>query len=207
MWEEVKVKSTKEVEALVKDYYGTWLRSYVPSDKSPDVDWLLITPETIQDKVILDLGCCYPNDAIKFGALAKRWVSIDLCPEIIGTNKRRFDTPKVEFLVMNMRKLMFDDNTFDVVLDMSSGDHMNWDGFRECVREAHRVLKSGGVFICSYAVVNPYQINEDEGFGYTRWSTYEEMRGVFKALDFTIVREEGLDITKTNRAGIVGKKL
>lgn len=200
------MRKTERVEASVRAYYGARLASYVASDKSRDVDWLLVTPEVTEDKVVLDLGCCYPNDALKFGGLAKRWVSIDLCPEVIEANKKKFNIPKVEFMVMNMRKLMFSDNTFDVALDMSSGDHMNWDGFRECVRETHRVLKPGGIFICIYAVINPFQSSEDLEFGYTRWSSYEEMRLAFRGSGFTIIQEAGLDITKTNRAGIVGRK-
>ncbi len=201
--------TTEDIEKQVRLYYGTCLRSYVPSDKSNDVDGLILTPELVRDKVVLDLGCCYPNDALKFGEYSKSWIAIDFCPEVIEANKTLPNPKQVEYRLMNMRKLEFEDSTFDVVLDMSSGDHQNWEGFEECARETYRVLKPKGIFICVYATTRPGEDKEwhgFRGFGYTRWSFPEEMRPLIKKIGFDIIREEGLDINVTNRAGLVGVK-
>lgn len=197
------------IDDLVKDYYGRVrpngsLGSFVPSDKSADFDWHFITPEIIQDKVVLDLGCCYPNDALHFGSYAKEWYSIDFCEEVIKKCQAMNFPDHVHFLHMDMRTLKFFHQTFDIVLDMSSGDHLSLSDLKKCVKEVFRVLKPGGTFFMTYANKEYFEQYEYFGrdFGYWRCEHPDFIEDVLKNAGFEITTHEN----HTARAFISGRK-
>lgn len=186
--------NSEKIDALVRGYYGSRLGSFVPSDKSNELDWDYVHSAFIKNKTVLDMGCCYPNDAIEFGKYAKKWISIDFCPEVIAACKKldlgRYS--QIHFLEMDMRKLEYNNEEFDVVLDMSAGDHLSWEDFTICVQETYRVLKLGGSFVCVYANLNDYPNEETFGgdFGYWRCAYPKDIEDLMIYAGFSITRHD-----------------
>lgn len=98
-------------------------------------------------KSVLSLGCGsgIENQYLKEQGAAKS-VGIDITTELIEIAKR--EHPKCEFHVMDMERLKFGDNTFDLVYS-SLVIHYLIGGPHKALKEAFRVLKPGGTFLFS----------------------------------------------------------
>lgn len=148
----------------------------------------------LRGKDVLNLGCYYPEDEIANAAHC-RMTSIDLCPEVIEA--ARLLAPAATFVVMDMRDLDLPDDSFDVVCDFSSGDHLTRDHYAEALDEVARVLRPGGHFVCvytntpamqSHGIWKPGQETETARFGFTQGNTPEQMRAQLVAHGLGVVQ-------------------
>jgi ubiquinone/menaquinone biosynthesis C-methylase UbiE len=99
---------------------------------------------------ILDLGVGGGRTTSYLSAIASRYVGIDFSEEMIRVCRNKF--PHVRFAVADASDLsQFADASFDAVVFSFNGvDELVPNEKREnCLRECHRVLKTGGVFIFS----------------------------------------------------------
>jgi len=99
---------------------------------------------------ILDLGVGGGRTTPFLSAMASRYVAVDYSDEMIRACRSKF--PDLQFEVMDASDLsQFADASFDLVVFSFNGiDCIVPDEKREkCLRECHRVLKAGGVFIFS----------------------------------------------------------
>jgi SAM-dependent methyltransferase len=170
------------------------------------LDWKIAYPY-IRNKDVLNVGCAYPIDEIVLGLYAKSWVAIDFVPEVIQRNTLEFKyihMNKVKMLCMDCRELKLEPQSFDVVLDFSSGDHVCRG--RELMRkEVYRVLRKGGLYIVMYPNRNyPGYENSDscDKFGYEHHFTPEEIRAELEVAGFRIT---DTDVTNV-RSLIIGVK-
>src|SRR5215204_1288843 len=147
---------------IVKSWFND-PQHWAGSGKSSQcIDRKLLLPEMVKDKVVLNLGCFFPEDEHVYGGLAKRWVAVDFSEDVITRCKGMTSTPStVEYLLMDMRNLDFPNNTFDLICDFSSGDHIDEAGFRQTLGEVYRVLKPGMHFLITYANANFFCAGED----------------------------------------------
>lgn len=100
--------------------------------------------------VILDLGVGGGRTTPYLSAIASRYVGVDYSEEMIRACRSRF--PHLEFSVADASDLaQFADASFDsVVFSFNGLDCLVPDEKREkCLRECHRVLKAGGIYIFS----------------------------------------------------------
>ena len=197
--------NSEEIASEVKSWYGseTHWRNSVKTQQC--VDYRIVDQgNLLRDKVVLNIGCFYPADEIHFGGLTRHWTSIDFTPEVISRCKLMNVGSHVEFRLMDARRMEFRDHSFDVVLDFSSGDQMPESHFNEVLLEVHRVLKTDGLFVITFANFNYFKETQVLGdYGYTRIYAPVEIEEKLKR-GFKLIREEDL---KSDRAGMVFQKL
>lgn len=91
---------------------------------------------------ILDLGCGPGTFTSYLDELGFEAIGVDLSPEMLGHAKRRL--PHLSFEEMDMRRLQFDDETFDGVLAAYSLIHIPDDEIPDVLTELRRVLRPNG---------------------------------------------------------------
>lgn len=99
---------------------------------------------------LLDLGVGGGRTAGYLSSIASRYVGVDYSEEMIAACRRRY--PDLSFEVADAADLSrYADGLFDAVVFSFNGiDSLAPDAKRHhCLRECHRVLKPGGVFIFS----------------------------------------------------------
>ena len=113
----------------------------------------------LEGKKILLLGCGTGEEAMllnSFGADYKNIVGIDISKESINLARQTY--PFVEFKVMDMNKLEFEDETFDFVY---SSLVIHYSSTPESVyKEVYRVLKKDGLFL--FSTVHPMRWASEE---------------------------------------------
>jgi SAM-dependent methyltransferase len=184
----------------VKSWYSSqlvWVAAKYSIDihKTPKcIDWRLINQgDLLRDKRVLNIGCFYPKDETTFAPLAKKWISIDFSPEVIDRCKQ-LNITNVDFLLMDARAMEFPTESFDVVLDFSTGDQIPENHYNQVLEEIYRVLQVGGLFVLTYANANYFNKKEDFGdFGYSRFYTPEELKAKVTQLGFYKVIEKDSD--------------
>jgi ubiquinone/menaquinone biosynthesis C-methylase UbiE len=119
------------------------------------VDWhafVLVGGETfIKTRNVLEIGPSFGLDTIFFAPSAKRWTVLDNAPDVLawiaGHTHRLL--PGLDLVSGDARKLPFEDDTYQLVLDFGTFDNTGdpW----ACYAEAVRVLSRHGILITSYA--------------------------------------------------------
>jgi ubiquinone/menaquinone biosynthesis C-methylase UbiE len=96
----------------------------------------------------------------------KSLIGVDLSEEAIDVAKKRYGE-KSDFIVGDMRKLDFEDSSFDVIICMEGIEHVSVDAGEEFFCEANRLLRSGGQLLLSSPYPkagkhsgNPYHVYE-----------------------------------------------
>jgi ubiquinone/menaquinone biosynthesis C-methylase UbiE len=99
-------------------------------------------------KVVLDDGCADGFGTSLIAQNAEKVVGIDNDPALVArANEEYGKSGNVEFLVGDVRKLPFADNTFDVAVSLEVIEHFTQQ--EEFLRELNRVVKDGGMVIIS----------------------------------------------------------
>jgi SAM-dependent methyltransferase len=105
--------------------------------------------------------------------------------EFVRTNKPFYvDDEKLEILNMDMRKLKFQDNSFDFCYSSCSFEHIgHYNDFLRHLNEAYRVLKEDGVYVFTTEFNFSNETIKDQN-NYIFSSEY--LSGLFNEMDFTI---------------------
>ncbi|MBN1919573.1 MAG: methyltransferase domain-containing protein [Verrucomicrobia bacterium] len=105
------------------------------------------------DMRMLDLGVGAGRTTLHFAHRVARYVGVDYSRNMVRACERRFPDagPAVSFVTCDARRLdAFETAAFDFVLFSFNGlDHIDHDGRIQALREIHRVLAPGGVFLFS----------------------------------------------------------
>jgi SAM-dependent methyltransferase len=186
-----------EIVKNVQDWYGAG--HYWGSLKTHEcIDARLIGDgELIKGSDVLNIGCYFPGDEITYGSLAKSWTAIDFSPQVIK-RCRMIKIPNVTFICMDARDMIFESDTFDFVLDFSSGDQMPEEHYNEVLGEVAAVLRPGGFFIVTFANFAYFKERETFGdFGYSRIYTQQEMIDKVTSFGFRLVHSADEDKDRT----------
>jgi SAM-dependent methyltransferase len=154
---------------------------------------------------VLNLGCFYPVTEQRFAHLANYWCAIDFSPEVIKRCCKDFPELRVRWQIQDMRHLPYADESFDTVLDYSSGDHLSLDDYVRTLNGIHRILGDCGYFIVSYANLDHFTDKERDVYGlygYERRTPSSELKEILEVAGFTILRNEN----QTTRSGFVCQK-
>lgn len=101
-----------------------------------------------KDRYVLDMACGSGyGSALLSDKGARMVVGGDMSIEAIEVAKKLYGRPKVEFILLDATNLPFNSNSFDVIASMETIEHL--EQYRDYLIECKRILKPGGVFICS----------------------------------------------------------
>ena len=95
-------------------------------------------------KQLLDLGCGGGMQARRYIQLGAIVTGIDVSQPLLEIARKR--APKATFLQMDMRRLSFPKNSFDIVTSSLAMHYVPW---KKLVKQVHKVLKKNGHFIVS----------------------------------------------------------
>ena len=96
-------------------------------------------------KRVLEIGCGNGADGVMFASHGAHYTGVDLTPQAVDATRRHFTVEKLDgqFRLENAERLSFADDSFDIVYSFGVLHHTKAPD--RAVREAHRVLKPGGV--------------------------------------------------------------
>ena len=116
------------------------------------VDWDLLEGVDLRGSSVLNVGCLEPIDEMHFARHVRRWVAVDIHPDVVRMADRiaRDEMPpdlyaRLAFQVEDATRLSFPDATFDVAVSYSTIEHIaGADDRRAALREMTRVVRPGG---------------------------------------------------------------
>lgn len=136
--------------AMMVDWQGERL---VPGDTSPDefachLSRYLFSVDYVQDKTILD-AATGPGYGAYFLATrgAKRVFGVDRSTEAVAFACRMYAADNARYVVMNVERMGFGDDSFDLVVSFETLEHVG--DVEAFVSEIARVLKTSGAAIIS----------------------------------------------------------
>ena len=137
---------TKELE---------WYGDYNVPNKTPYSFWqsaaerYIFASNFVKDKVVLDVAC-----GVGFGTsyLARKSAQIiggDISKQAIEYASMHYktNTGNINFHILDALNLPFSDESFDAVVSIETIEHIK--EYKRFISECSRVIKGGGVFICS----------------------------------------------------------
>lgn len=138
-------------------------------------------------KTVLDAGCAFGRDCAEFQRKGLISTGIDLSDELL--KKATASHPDIEFKKMDVRKLDFDDESFDGIWCHAVLLHLNDKDIVKALREFHRLLKPGGALFVSFKkgegaqeVVENFS---SDAARYYNFKTTESVTEALQATDFT----------------------
>jgi ubiquinone/menaquinone biosynthesis C-methylase UbiE len=109
----------------------------------------------VKNPLVLDVGCGDGRHCLLFEKNGARAIGIDLSGQMIAEARKYF--PKGDFRTMDMRRLDFDDGTFDGIWASGSIYHVSKNDLAKVLSEFRRVLKNDAVLAISF------KLGEGEG--------------------------------------------
>lgn len=118
----------------------------------------------VKNKKVLDCACGEGFGSELFlKSDAALLIGVDISPEAIKIAKSKVTFPGASFIQGDATSLPFSDSEFDVYISIETIEHVKKDGL--FLKEAFRVIKPGGIFICSSPnreVMNPGKTINDK---------------------------------------------
>ena len=114
--------------------------------------------ERVAEKRVVDLACGtgYGTKLLRTEGHADFVAGVDICPEAIAYASEKHADAQVKYIVGDVGATCFDDGNFDVVVSFETLEHVEDD--TGLIDEFHRVLKPGGMLICSTPNLWPLEI-------------------------------------------------
>lgn len=111
--------------------------------------YVLFAKQFVDDRKVLEIGCGTGYGANELGSCASSIIALDISRERILYCQAKYRKSNVSFLEGNGLALPFETGTFDVVMSFQVIEHIEPKLTLEYLKEIRRVLRSGGIFICS----------------------------------------------------------
>jgi ubiquinone/menaquinone biosynthesis C-methylase UbiE len=101
-----------------------------------------------QSDSVLDVGCGSGRLAELFINRLINYTGIDFSSRLLDEARKRLGSIKhIDFLSMDMRSLVFPDESFNVVFMIASLHHLKSEDHEKALLQAYRVLKPGGYIL------------------------------------------------------------
>ncbi|MBT6821280.1 class I SAM-dependent methyltransferase [archaeon] len=141
---------------------------------------------------ILDLGCGSGRDSEIFSQKKYKVTGIDLSSKMINICKKR--NIDVDFRIMNILDLKFEDESFDGIWANASFIHIPKNEFFKGLNESLRILKKDGVMYISLKLGNNEGIENDDRYGiankYMSYFSKDEIEKDLIDSGFSIIQSE-----------------
>lgn len=137
-----------------------WTPPWLRHQHEARYDW---AREYCRDEVVLDAACGTGYGSMRLAAVAKRVVSVDISVDAVA--EARGAGPDMKAILGDASRLPFHDASFGVFVSFETIEHVFNDA--AYVREARRVVRHGGSFLCSTPnrlLVNPGNTIVDRPF-------------------------------------------
>ncbi len=151
----------------------------------------------VSNSIVLDAACGAGYGSYMLSETAKQVFGIDISQESIDYAREKYSNTNITFEVMNIEKLKYPDNFFDIVVSFETIEHIS--SQETFLKEIKRVLKPGGKLILSTpniettskgkAVHTPFHLKE---------VTLDEMIGLLK--DFKDIKVYSQKMTYHRRS-------
>ncbi|HOT90618.1 MAG TPA: methyltransferase domain-containing protein [Anaerolineae bacterium] len=192
------------MSSLSQQRFGVHAQNYVTSAthaKGADLDRLLELARPQPDWVVLDVATGGGHTALKFAPHVAHVVASDITPQMLEAAEAHITGKgirNVEFKEARAEALPFDSNTFDLVTCRIAPHH--FDDVAQFVKEAARVVKSGGLVLVQDQVMpeEPLIAGYVEAFeklrdpSHNHALTETEWRAAFTAAGLTLEHVETL---------------
>lgn len=103
----------------------------------------------VRNKTVLDAACGDGYGSDLLAESAERVFGLDIEEDVVKRAEDRYRKSNLSYVVGNVSKLPFEDNTFDVVVSFETIEHINDELQKLCLNEMKRVLKNEGILIMS----------------------------------------------------------
>jgi ubiquinone/menaquinone biosynthesis C-methylase UbiE len=139
------------------------------------------------DPLILDAGCGDGRHTILIETNGGRAIGIDLSKNMIKEAKSLY--PDGDFRKMDMRRLLFDSDSFDGIWSSGSIYHVTKSDAKKVIKEFKRVLKMNGVVAVNFKLGHGegMETNPKSYSGSPRYFAYytgDEMKDMFSSFGF-----------------------
>lgn len=101
------------------------------------------------NKKLLEIGCGAGYGADYISNFASDFVAIDMSKINVSYCQAEYPKDNLIFMTADATKLPFKDNHFDVAMSFQVIEHIEPKNVLDYLTEIKRVLRSGGIFICS----------------------------------------------------------
>ncbi len=140
----------------------------------------------VKNKVVLDTCCGVGWGTYKFSKDAKEVYGVDISPEAIQYAKNHYRRENLVFNVMNVSRLRFSHNQFDITTALESIEHFSYRDGKRYLEEIRCVLKPDGLLVgttpvCEdeeqaliYKEINPYHLCP-----YTKENLQNQLQAIF----------------------------
>jgi ubiquinone/menaquinone biosynthesis C-methylase UbiE len=104
--------------------------------------------ELVKGKCVLDVACgCGYGSRYLLDKGTRMVIGGDIDPEVVECAQRFWRRPSMKFILLDATRLPFSDDSFEAIISMETIEHL--EQYEDYLSECKRVLKQGGVFICS----------------------------------------------------------
>jgi len=132
------------------------------------IDRYTFAKKYVSGKSVLDVACGSGYGSFMLAETAKSVAGVDISIDAIEYAKANYSAGNIQYYPDNATHLRFYDNSFDVVVSFETIEHIT--DYQTFLKECRRVLKPGGIFICSTPnalvsspdgkIENPYHVIE-----------------------------------------------
>lgn len=122
----------------------------------------------VSGKSVLDVACGSGYGSFMLAETATSVSGVDISADAIEYAKTNYSASNIQYYQDNATHLLFYDDSFDVVVSFETIEHIK--DYKTFLSECRRVLKPGGIFICSTPnslvsspdgnIENPYHVIE-----------------------------------------------
>ncbi|MFC1871157.1 class I SAM-dependent methyltransferase [Chloroflexota bacterium] len=190
-----------------KQHINTRLNQVEKDPVTPIIrKWIEDTTVDKEHIKILDGGCGAGRHLVYFGKLGYEIIGVDFSPVAVKS-ARDFD-PNLKIFEASVLELPFDSETFDYYLSLGVLEHFI-DGPEQGLKEAHRILKKGGMLFLSVPYMNRLRMlykhlgnlrykshKKEAGVGgqfYQYYFTEDELSWLLTSHDFQVLRDYPLN--------------
>lgn len=163
------------------------------------LDRYLFAKKFVKNKTVLDIACGTGYGSFELAKSgAKKVIGGDISKEAIDYATQKYIKNNLSFKEMSAESIDIQDNSIDIVVSFETVEHLP--NYKKFLIEVERVLKSGGLFICSSPnkiITSPFTKKPLNSFHIKEFKV-KELMSLLKNNKFVDVEVFGQSFVKNN---------